>query len=185
VFFWSDPDRAQYMRMLIRARTHEPYEILQVQAGKIPCQCWEADFDDTDRLFAEIRGRLDDAEGCAGIIAPLDEGEEWEKFCDELEGIAKGYYEGMKPFTGKPKHGKEILCGCDIPREAVLVPEAGNPGGEGVEADIICAWCGKHMGTKMVDPGSTPPGKRPATHGICEECFKKMTKGKEPGEGAT
>ena len=52
-----------------------------------------------------------------------------------------------------------------------------------VEADVICAWCGEKIGTKMIAPGSTPPGKKPVTHGMCEKCFKRVVKGEEPGQG--
>lgn len=37
------------------------------------------------------------------------------------------------------------------------------------ELVIICAWCGKHLGTK--------PGGDGVTHGICADCAKTLKGG--------
>jgi len=35
----------------------------------------------------------------------------------------------------------------------------------------VCAWCGKDMGERE------PLEDKSITHGMCEDCYKKMTKG--------
>lgn len=123
VFFWSDLSTARYRKELIERNTRMPYRIIEVDASKIPCRCYEADIAKTDALFDEIMENLEWAEGCANIAEPYLEDEkeerEYEKFCRHLERIAESYYKGMKPFSGKPKPGKEVLCPCSIPPDAI------------------------------------------------------------------
>ena len=55
---------------------------------------------------------------------------------------------------------------------------------------ILCAWCGRYIGTKKCE--NPCPGKmtNPVTHTICDECFYKAmddlnsppTKNDEPNE---
>ena len=37
---------------------------------------------------------------------------------------------------------------------------------------VICAWCGKFIRLKAA-PGDEPP-KKPVSHGICEDCKRKL-----------
>jgi len=120
VFFWSNPDEAEYRRRIVDSGSIRQHVILEVDPSKIPCQCYEADIELTDELFNEIMGNLDKAGFCAGQWGLGDEDEETEEFCDRLDDIATEYYRGMRPFSGRPKFGKEILCPCNIPKEAVV-----------------------------------------------------------------
>jgi len=46
-----------------------------------------------------------------------------------------------------------------------------------VEATVVCAWCGKILGTKNV---VVPEGLPAVTHGICSDCQEKQM---EEGRG--
>jgi len=37
---------------------------------------------------------------------------------------------------------------------------------------VICAWCGKHMGTK--DAGNLKPDTRLISHSICPSCAERV-----------
>jgi len=117
IFFWSSPQEAAYRRLLVQDKTREKMETLIVDASKIPCRCYEADIGLTDALFNEVEMELEVAEVCADHVAPPEDFD-W-KACRTFDKLAEKYYRKMKPFSGKPKLGKEVLCPCDIPKEAI------------------------------------------------------------------
>lgn len=117
IFFWSHPDEAEYRRGALSSRTAEQLVTLVVDASKVPCRCYEADISLTDALFNEVEANLEDAEVCADYVAPPEDFD-W-SLCRRMDKLAERYYKKMKPFTGRPKYGKEVLCPCDIPKEAI------------------------------------------------------------------
>ncbi len=40
-----------------------------------------------------------------------------------------------------------------------------------MEAEVICTWCGVHLGTKDVE---VPAGLPAVTHGICKGCTDEL-----------
>lgn len=40
-----------------------------------------------------------------------------------------------------------------------------------MEAEVICAWCGAHLGFKDVE---VPEGMPAVTHGICKGCKSEL-----------
>ncbi len=124
VFFWPNRLQAQFRRdMVAQNNPAQPYEILEVEASKIPCTCYEADIGKSDELFNEVGANLEVAVNCSNMgLWPHDpeEQEEARELCANLDRIAEDYYRGMKPFTGRQLAAKEVICPCDIPKEALV-----------------------------------------------------------------
>lgn len=116
VFFWPSKDEAQYRKTILRNSTY-PLKIIAVDSSKIPCDCYEADISYTDTLFDII---YTDPDRVARILNTGPEDKEDEVVLGELDDLAYRYYHTMQKYTGKQREGKEVLCPCDIPVDAIL-----------------------------------------------------------------
>lgn len=117
-FFWSDDMTARYHR---KAMDHKNpvtrYRIVQVYAPKIPCTCYESDFQKAEDLFQYVLDNIDDLERINNTGAEDENDKNIERRADKL---ALNYYKSMKKWTGKSDGDKEIICPCDIPKKSIV-----------------------------------------------------------------
>jgi len=118
VFFWADDTTARYHRMAMdRKNPIGNYNIVQMYVPKIPCNCYEADFQKAEDLFQFIMDNIDDIErinntGC--------EDDHDKKLAKETDRLAEDYYSTMKEWSGNADPDKEIICPCHIPKESIV-----------------------------------------------------------------
>lgn len=117
IFFWTN--FADALRWASDTnRRGEP--ILEVNPEKVGCECFVANNRLVEDLFQEVAGNIQRTEQCI-------EGENFEsddlelhQICDDLDAMARSYYATMKTYDGKDHPGKEILCPCDTPPDAIV-----------------------------------------------------------------
>ncbi|MEM0142686.1 MAG: hypothetical protein QXL94_01830 [Candidatus Parvarchaeum sp.] len=113
VFFFSNINDANYSKLKIDSYYGAGSgKIIKVDASKINCTLWEADWHLSDRLFSECLNNLDDAQLC---LEGLNESK-----CSRFDRLAERYYRQMKIWDGKPKPGIEVIAGCIVPKEAIV-----------------------------------------------------------------
>lgn len=122
VFFWTS---------LLDARTWADEThgggnpILEVDAGKVPCQCFVANNRLVEDLFQEVAGNPEYTRDCLngedGVYPELKE------VCDNLDAMARSYYATMKPYQGGIMRHEEVLCPCDIPADAITYAREPQP----------------------------------------------------------
>lgn len=120
VFFWDDKGMALSAKRAMQQNTAHPFTVLEVDASKIPCRCYQASNTLADDLFSTIEGDLETAEACAGITGFYDEEEEEEANCERFDQMARDYYRTVKPWDGRSNPENEIMCPCEIPPEAIV-----------------------------------------------------------------
>lgn len=110
LFFWTVEDQALGHRSAMdRKDQFFRYVVLEVDSEKVPCECFEAESDLVELLF-------DDLQNHSGEFAsPADEEDE-DRFYEEAEA----YYKSMNRWDGKKDEGLEVLCPCDVPKEAIV-----------------------------------------------------------------
>jgi len=132
VFFWPSATAADklYAQNIEKAKeagqSLTPSCQLVVDAEKIPCECYEGDAGVVGSLYWLIHNNLDLAEACLKGETPS--GLEAQDFfdhirgCAAMEGLAKHYYDTMQPIDDKTPYKplREVLCPCEIPKEAVV-----------------------------------------------------------------
>lgn len=118
VFFWSDDKSARYHRSAMdKKNLIGDYRIVQIYQPKIPCTCYEADFNKAEDLFQYIETNIEDIER---IQNTGPETKEDKKIINEADALAKTYYKSMKPYRGVPKSDKEVVCPCDVSKKAIV-----------------------------------------------------------------
>ncbi len=123
-FFLSDEATARDMAG--RPGAVWPREVLTVDASKIPCKCFMADRNLSNKLFKTVYEYPRWSEAYAALapdppdVAPgLWEG--WfEEHCEELAKLADSYYATMRPYDGTRDPNIEVLCPCRIPPTAIM-----------------------------------------------------------------
>jgi len=117
VFFWSDPDKARGIADAVTRQSPWEYEVVVVDADRIPCGCYEAPYMKAESLFSNVKCHVREFENIESIGPETDEDE---RLVTEAQDIARDYYASMRPFTGVPDAEMEVACGCDIPPEAIV-----------------------------------------------------------------
>lgn len=117
VFFWSDRGRAASMAQKMERQTPFGYAVVVVDSDGIPCTCYEAVFEKAEDLFTHIEYHIREYENIDSMGPETDEDE---VLLREAQGMARDYYASMRPFTGTPNSDMEVVCGCDVPPEAVV-----------------------------------------------------------------
>jgi hypothetical protein len=119
-FWWSTLLDAALTRNGMQQSTGERYRIVVADADRMPGPFWSGDYDQSSRLFDTCRDRLEECESCAGVVGIGFETEaEAERRCRRYDRLAERYYQDLRPWHGGPDQGREIICDCSAPPEAI------------------------------------------------------------------
>jgi len=138
VFFWADPEYAQYVKRQMEEKSGEPYVVLKVDTKKAPGKFYVADKDIAEEAFDQAL-ELEPDEYSPGFTS---EEEEWAAE-ERLENLAKKYYSTMKPYTPEMKSSEvEVLTNKPIPPSAITLEEPPRQTEKQAAGQGVATWGG-------------------------------------------